>query len=124
MMPDNAITGVLNRLGKRTATRLTWTPARVCAFRNTHHVPVYKVGEREARGEMTPEEVSNALGVSVSKVRKMIKLKILPANQVCTGAPWLIKKDVLALKQVQQAITSTVSAPLTPDSKQQPLKLQ
>jgi len=73
---------------------------------------------------MTPEEVSNALGVSVSKVRKMIKLKILPANQVCTGAPWLIKKDVLALKQVQQAITSTVSAPLTPDSKQQPLKLQ
>jgi len=125
MMPDNAITGVLNRLGKRTATGLTWTPARVCAFRNSHHVPVYKSGEREARGEMTPEEVSVALGISVSKVRKMIKLGILPASQACTGAPWLIKKDDLALQQVQHAITSSVSsAPLTPDSKQQSLKLQ
>ena len=125
MMSDNAITGVLNRLGKKTATGLTWTPARICAFRQGNHIPVYKKGEREARGEMTPEEVSHALGISVSKVRKMIKLNILPASQVCTGAPWLIKKNVLALEQVQQAITSTVSsAPLTPDLKQQPLELQ
>jgi len=125
MMSDNAITGVLNRLGKKTATGLTWTPARICAFRQGNHIPVYKKGEREARGEMTPEEVSHALGISVSKVRKMIKLNILPASQVCTGAPWLIKKNVLALEQVQHAITSTVSsAPLTPDPKQQPLKLQ
>jgi len=125
MMSDNAMTGVLNRLGKRTATGLTWTPARICAFRNSQHISAYKEGEREARGEMTPEEVSYALGVSVSKVRKMIKRGILPAKQACTGAPWLIEKNDLTLEQVQHAIKSTISRiPLTPDSKQQSLKLQ
>lgn len=125
MMPDNHIIGVLNRLGKRTATGLTWTPARVCAFRNGHGIPVFREGEREEREQMTPEEVSNALGVSLSKVRKMIKCGILPANQVCPGAPWLIQKEALELEQVQQAVASTVSsAPLTPDSNQQSLKFQ
>ena len=125
MMSDNSMTGTLNRLGKKTATGLTWTPARICAFRKSHQIPVYKEGEREARGEMTPEEVSQTLGISVSKVRKMIKQNILPASQVCTGAPWLIKKEVLSLEQVRHAVTSTVnSVPLNSNSKQQSLKLQ
>lgn len=125
MMPDNHIIGVLNRLGKRTATGLTWTPARVCAFRKGHHIPAYKQGEREERGQMTPEEVSNALGVSLSKVRKMIKCGILPANQVCSGAPWLIQKESLKLEKVQQAVESTIkNRPLTPNPNQQSLKLQ
>jgi excisionase family DNA binding protein len=125
MMPDKHIIGVLNRLGKRTATGLTWTPARLCAFRNGHKIPVFKEGEREERGEMTPEEVSNALGVSLSKVRKMIKRGILPANQVCPGAPWLIQKEMLELEQVQRAVASTISStPLTPDSNQQSLEFQ
>jgi len=74
---------------------------------------------------MTPEEVSQSLGISVSKVRKMIKQNILPASQVCTGAPWLIKKEALSLEQVRHAVTSTVnSVPLNSSSKQQSLKLQ
>ncbi len=125
MMPDNYIIGVLNRLGKRTATGLTWTPARICAFRKAHRIPVFKEGEREARGQMTPVEVSDALGVSVSKVRKMIKRGILPATQACPGAPWFIQKEALELEQVQHAVSSTISrTPLTPDLNQQSLKFQ
>ncbi|MCP4283026.1 MAG: helix-turn-helix domain-containing protein [Gammaproteobacteria bacterium] len=119
IMPDKHIVGCLNRLGKRTASGLTWTPARVCSFRKDHHIPVFKKGEREQRGELTPEEVSHELGVSVSKVRKLIKQGILPAKQVCTGAPWLIQKEDLALDQVRHAAKSPVaSCPLTPNSKQ------
>ncbi len=119
IMPDKHIVGCLNRLGKRTASGLTWTPARVCSFRKDHRIPVFKEGEREQRGELTPEEVSCELGVSVSKVRKLIKRGILPAKQVCTGAPWLVQKNALALDQVQQAAKSTLaSRPLTLDSKQ------
>ena len=99
-MPDKYIVGCLNRLGRRTASGLAWTPARVCSFRKDHHIPVFKEGEREQRGELTPEEVSCELGVSVSKVRKLIKRDILPAKQVCTGAPLLIQKEALALEQV------------------------
>ncbi len=98
IMPDKHIVGCLNRLGKRTASGLAWTPARVCSFRKDHHIPVFKEGEREQRGELTPEEVSCELGVSVSKVRKLIKRGILPAKQVCTGAPLLIQKEALALE--------------------------
>jgi hypothetical protein len=64
------------------------------------------------------------LGVSVSKVRKLIKRGILPAKQVCTGAPLLIQKETLTLDQVQQAAKSNLaSRPLTPDSKQNTLDL-
>jgi excisionase family DNA binding protein len=119
IMPDKHIVGCLNRLGKRTASGLTWTPARVCSFRKDHHIPVFKEGEREQRGELTPEEVSCELGISVSKVRKLIKRGILPAKQVCPGAPLLIQKEALALEQVQHAAKSTLtSRPLTTDSKQ------
>lgn len=119
IMPDKHIVGCLNRLGKRTASGLTWTPARVCTFRKDHHIPVFKKSEREQRGELSPDEVSCQLGISVSKVRKLIKRGILPAKQVCTGAPWLIQKEALALEQVQHAARSTLtSRPLTPDSKQ------
>ncbi len=122
IMPDKHIVGSLNRLGKRTASGLTWTPVRVCSFRKDHRIPVFKEGEREKRGELTPEEVSCELGVSVSKVRKLIKRGILPAKQVCTGAPLLIQKEALSLEQVQHAAKSTLtSRPLTPDSKQNTL---
>ncbi|MEC4673907.1 MAG: recombinase zinc beta ribbon domain-containing protein, partial [Nitrospirota bacterium] len=119
IMPDKHIVGCLNRLGKRTASGLTWTPARVCAFRKNHRIPVFKEGEREQRGELTPEEVSHALGVSVSKVRKLIKCGILPAKQACTGAPLLILKEALELKQVRNMAKSNLaSRPLTLDQKQ------
>lgn len=124
IMPDKHIVGCLNRLGKRTASGLTWTPVRVCSFRKDHHIPVFKEGEREQRGELTPEEVSCELGVSVSKVRKLIKRGILPAKQVCTGAPLLIQKETLTLDQVQRAAKSNLAnRPLTPDSKQNTLDL-
>jgi excisionase family DNA binding protein len=119
IMPDKHIVGCLNRLGTRTASGLTWTPARVCSFRKDHRIPVFQEGERQQRNELTPEEVSRELGISVSKVRKLIKRGILPAKQVCTGAPWLIQEEDLTLEQVQHATQSTLnSCPLTPGSKQ------
>jgi len=122
IMPDKHIVGCLNRLGKRTASGLAWTPARVCSFRKDHHIPVFKPGEREQRGELTPEEVSHELGVSVSKVLKLINNGILPAKQVCPGAPWLVEKEALLLASVQHAVKSTVaSRPLTLDQNQNSL---
>ncbi len=119
IMPDKHIVGCLNRLKIRTASGLTWTPARICSYRKDHHILVFKKGEREERGELTPEEVSYKLDVSVSKVRKLIKRNILPAKQVCAGAPWLIQKEALALEQVQHAVKTTIaSRPLTSGEKQ------
>lgn len=62
-------------------------------------MPVYRDGEREARGELTLEEAAAALDVSRMTITRMIRSQLLPATQACLGAPWLIRKDDLQLGQ-------------------------
>ncbi len=104
MMPDGALAGLLNRLGKRTAKGHRWTQARVCAFRSDRKIPVYQEGERRARGELTLDEAAEVLQVGKSSVHRLIRKKILPASQVCRGAPWVIRKSDLALQTVKEAL--------------------
>jgi excisionase family DNA binding protein len=99
VLPDQSIGAVLNRLNKRTAHGHNWTAGRVCAFRNDHAIPIYRTGEREARGELTLEETAAALNVSRMTVLRMIRSQVLPATQACLGAPWLIRKEDLQLRQ-------------------------
>ena len=106
-MPDKHIFTFLNRLGKRTATGLTWTPQRVCSLRKDHKILAYQEGERLKRGELTVEEVSAQLAISKSKVKRLIDSKILPARQVCPATPWIIKKDELESELVKRAATTS-----------------
>lgn len=92
IQPDQGITAILNRLGKRTAHGHTWTEARVRSFRNDHNIPVYREGERLERGEMTLEECAKVLGVSTMTVRRLIERKRLPAQHACASAPWIIRR--------------------------------
>jgi DNA invertase Pin-like site-specific DNA recombinase len=124
MMPDPHIAGFLNRQSKRTATGLTWTPQRVCSFRKDYQIPVYKKGEREERDEMIIDEVSMELNISVSKVRKLVKQGIIPAEQVCVGAPWIIKRQDVQSELVKKAASSNANRPLTPNSKQKTFTFQ
>ncbi|WP_154671335.1 hypothetical protein [Paraburkholderia mimosarum] len=52
---DSSIASLLNRLGHRTGKGHTWTEMRVRSFRSDHHIAVYRIGEREARSELTLE---------------------------------------------------------------------
>jgi len=113
VLPDQSIGAVLNRLNKRTAHGHNWTAGRVCAFRNDHAIPVYRDGEREARGELTLEEAAAALNVSRMTVLRMIRSKLLPATQACLGAPWLIRKEDLEMRREQLK-----NVPRTPDPNQ------
>lgn len=95
IQPDAMIASILNRMGRRTAHDLSWNSKRVCTTRCHHAIDVYREGEREARGEMTVNEVATLLRVTDSTVLRMIRLKRLPATQVCSNAPWvLLKADV------------------------------
>ncbi len=121
LMPDARIAGLLNRLGKRTAKGHSWTRNRVCCFRNDHQIRVYEEGERQSRHELTLEETAKRLGVSTMTVRRLIKRQVLPATQVCVGAPWVIRKQDLTLPAVQSALRDT---PLTVNDKQGILNFQ
>ena len=90
VMSDRQIAAQLNRMGIKTAKGFGWTRGRVGNFRTDNTIANYTPGERQARGELTIEEVAERLKVSYSTVQRMIKRRQLPARQVCPGAPWII----------------------------------
>ncbi|MGH9665188.1 MAG: recombinase family protein [Bryobacteraceae bacterium] len=90
--PDARIASVLNRNQRRTAHGQSWTAKRVCSLRNNHEIPVYREGERQARGEMSVSEGAAVLGVTPTSVLRLIRLKQLPAMQACVSAPWILRK--------------------------------
>ena len=105
-MPDKAIASVLNRAGKTTGRGNGWTQSRVCSLRSHNAIATYREGERRERGEVTLDEAAAALSVSPSTVRRLIKDGQLAANQLCKGAPWIIKATDLERTDVKNAATA------------------
>jgi excisionase family DNA binding protein len=102
-MPDKHIAAVLNRAGKSTGRGNSWTRGRVCSLRNQQTIEPYREGERAERGEVTLDEAAMVLNVSASTVRRLIEDGTLPAQQLCKGAPWVIRSSDLERTEVSQA---------------------
>jgi len=102
-MPDKTIAAVLNRVGKTTGRGNSWTRSRVCTLRNHHRIEHYREGERAERGEATLNDAAEAVNVSQSTVRRLIKEGVLPARQLCKGAPWVILVSDLESDDVRRA---------------------
>lgn len=125
IMPDKQIVAFLNRIGKTTAKGHTWNPVRLRAFRSNNNIPVYHEGERQERGEFTVDEASSKLGIGKTKVWRLIQHKILPAKQVCPGAPWIISIKDLESETIKKAAHSKLpKRPLSENSKQKALNFQ
>jgi hypothetical protein len=118
--PDARIASILNRSRRRTAHGQIWTAKHVCSLRYNHAIPVYREGERQARGEMSVSEVAIALAVTPTTVLRLIRLKQLPAAQACVGAPW-----VLCRADVERCVAerSHPATPPTVDSRQLVLEI-
>ena len=106
-MPDKAIASLLNRAGKRTGRGNGWTSSRVCSLRSNHGVAAHREGERRDRGEVTLDQAAAALSVSRSR-RASSRLGIgqLAANQLCKGAPWVIKASEGERDDVKRAASA------------------
>jgi DNA invertase Pin-like site-specific DNA recombinase len=100
-MSDTSIAAVLNRSGKQTGRGNNWTRTRVCSVRSQKNITPYREGERTERGEVTLNEAADILAVSPSTVRRMIGSGLLPAQQLCKGAPWIIQKAELQREDVR-----------------------
>ena len=84
---------------------------------------VYRDGEREERGEITLEQAAKALSVSEMTVLRMIRSGLLLGEQVCKGAPWVIRRTDLDRTEVRQAAAGS-KLPLTANPDQITLELQ
>jgi DNA invertase Pin-like site-specific DNA recombinase len=123
-MPDKSIAAVLNRSGKQTGRGNTWTRMRVCSVRTQKGIALYQEGERKARGEVTLNEAADILAVSPSTVRRMIEIGLLPAQQLCKGAPWIIREEALHNDNVQcEADCRRARIPSSHDPRQRTLNL-
>lgn len=92
-LPDNAIAAILNRSGKVTGHGAAWTRTHVCRLRKTNGITVYQEGERRERGEITLDEAADILNVSRATAYRLITGGVLPAQQLCSGAPLIIRLD-------------------------------
>jgi excisionase family DNA binding protein len=101
-MPDESIAAVLNRSGKSTGRGQSWTRTRICSLRYQKEIAAYREGERAERGEATLNEAAELLSVSPSTIRRMLNAGILPANQLCKGAPWIIRHADLQHEDVRR----------------------
>jgi Helix-turn-helix domain len=97
---DRTIAAVLNRLGYRTGQGKTWRASRVLGLRHYHGM----AAEGRSGSWLTLERAAEALGVSNTVVRRLIHEKALPAEQVVTYAPWVIRTEDLARPEVQAAV--------------------
>ena len=92
LQSDERIAATINRLGHRTAHGQPWTATRVCAIRKGHAIEVYREGERQARGDLTVDEVAISMKVTATTVLRLIRQKELVGNQACRNAPWVIRR--------------------------------
>src|ERR1700731_3642634 len=104
MLPDHSIAPLLNRLGIRSAKGQSWTQGRVRNFRSVHQIAAYREGERAARHELILHEAASRLGVSKMTVVRLIRDGLLPARQVCAGAPYVIHEDDLDQPTVRRGV--------------------
>jgi DNA invertase Pin-like site-specific DNA recombinase len=121
-MPDQAIAAILNRAGKTTGKGNGWTRSRVRSLRNHREIAPYREGERQERGEATLDEAAQKLNVSPSTAHRMITTGILPAHQLCKGAPWIIRTTDLEQESVKRSADDRRSRrPTSGDSRQKHL---
>jgi excisionase family DNA binding protein len=118
---DEQIAATLNRLGLRTGTGQSWSESRVYSARHYHQLPAYDP-TRAGGGLVTMEEAAQRLGVSSTSIRRLIKLKKMPATQVVPCAPWQIPIEALDSEEVRKAvknIKARVRVPRTQSGNQQ-----
>jgi excisionase family DNA binding protein len=120
-MPDQTIAAVLNRSGKSTGHGNSWTRGRICSLRRQYNIAIYRDGERADRGEATLDEAAAALAVSTSTIRRLIADGVLPANQHCKGAPWIIRRADLDRDEIRHQADARRSRRPPSDERQQNL---
>ena len=123
-MPDKAIAGMLNRTGKRTGRLNGWTQSRVRGFRNTHGIAVYVDGEWAERGEVTLTEAARILDLSPMTVLRRIRAGMIPAEQYCKGAPWVIKRRDIEGQHLVERVKMSRQGPSSSNPDQQTLIFQ
>jgi DNA invertase Pin-like site-specific DNA recombinase len=100
---DEHIAASLNRMGIPTGQGKTWTAKRVGSVRRVRNIHAYLSADKGGEW-LTMTEAAKTLGVTNHAIRRLIKTKILAADQVVPGAPFQIRASDLETDAVTAAI--------------------
>jgi excisionase family DNA binding protein len=100
---DEEIAASLNRMGMPTGQGKTWTAHRVSSLRRVHRIHAYRSAEKNGEW-VTMTEAAQLLGVTNHAIRRLIKDRILAAEQVVPGAPYQIRATDLGTESVATAL--------------------
>jgi len=111
---DDAIALILNRAGIRSATGETWTRERVGRYRERAGISAYNADLKSTSGWLTQAETATRLKVSPMSVHRLVRSRLLPAEQPQPGLPMVIQANHLELAEVQQAVISLKNGHIRP----------
>ena len=100
---DEDIAASLNRMGMPAGQAKTWTAHRVSSVRRVNGIHAYRSAEKTGEW-LTMSEAAGKLGVTNHKIRRLIKDRILAAEQVVPGAPYQIRASDLEHNRVTAAL--------------------
>ena len=100
---DQDIAAALNRMRMRTGQDLSWNAHRVQAARCKHGMQVDRSAEKNGEW-LTMSEAAKLIGVTNHVIGRLIKERILHAEQVVPGAPYQIRASDLQSDAVTAAM--------------------
>ncbi|MCA1682006.1 MAG: recombinase family protein, partial [Actinobacteria bacterium] len=90
--PDAKIAGILNRQGRRTARKLSFTASRVQSLRHHWSIPCHQPDDDPQEGELlTVTDAAQELGLAPSTLHRWLGDGFIAGEQLTPGAPWRIR---------------------------------
>jgi DNA invertase Pin-like site-specific DNA recombinase len=100
---DADIAASLNRMAIPTGQGKTWNARRVGSLRTVHGIHAYRSAEKNGEW-LTMSEAAAKLGVTNHQIRRLIKERVLAAEQVVARAPYQIRVHDLQDERVIAAL--------------------
>jgi DNA invertase Pin-like site-specific DNA recombinase len=90
--PDAKIAGILNRQGRRTARKLSFTASRVQSLRHHWKIDCHQPSDQPQEGELlNVTAAATQLGIAPSTLLRWLNDGFVAGEQITPGAPWRIR---------------------------------
>jgi DNA invertase Pin-like site-specific DNA recombinase len=90
--PDAKIAGILNRQGRRTARKLSFTASRVQNLRHHWKIDCHQPSDQPQEGELlNVTAAATQLGIAPSTLLRWLNDGFVAGEQITPGAPWRIR---------------------------------